>query len=713
MGKIHLLDNDTINKIAAGEVIENPKSIVKELVENSIDAGADEIIVEIKNGGKKLIRITDNGKGIEREEIEDAFKRHCTSKIQTSDDLNSLYTLGFRGEALASIAAVSNVEVISRTTNEPYGVKLRIEGGKVTLKEDVGCPVGTTISVTELFFNVPARLKFLKSDTSESSNINEVVTSLSLSKEHISFKYINNGNVLIKTPKTTNIINTISSLFGKDLCDSLLLVSYESNILKISGYTTNLNYYRGNRKQQLVFVNGRIIKHKRINYYIEAAYHTLLPKNKYPASFLKIEIDPSLVDVNVHPAKTEIKFQDEESVLNDVKNAIYRALRSSNIIKEIKKETIVPDNHNSKENSYIFEQKKDSIIPTSNFNKIENIKYTEVKLDKHENINKSNFNNIFNDVIDKSSSAKQDKDFNIFEKNSINYDNINLLNDTHKVIIDDVENSNLIIDDILNEEEQYIVSYDDLNNVEDLNNIKIENINLNNIHSENKETIITDTEEFILKEEQIQHSFIHSDFEANSISKNQIPELSIIGMLMGTYILCESKERAEMYMIDQHAAHERINYEKFLKEYNNKEILLQELIIPEVINLSYEDYYSCMNTKEVFEKLGLEIENFGTNAILISKIPHIFSQTNIQEIFFTILDSLKGKGKINYEMDKIIKSACVKSVKAGDKLHLIEIKKLVEDLRNTENPFTCPHGRPVIIKMTKYEIERMFERIQN
>lgn len=716
MGKIHLLDNDTINKIAAGEVIENPKSIVKELVENSIDAGADEIIVEIKNGGKKLIRITDNGKGIEREEIEDAFKRHCTSKIQTSDDLNSLYTLGFRGEALASIAAVSNVEVISRTNNEAYGVKLIIEGGKVTLKEDIGCPVGTTISVTELFFNVPARLKFLKSDTSESSNINEVVTSLSLSKEHISFKYINNGNVLIKTPKTTNIINTISSLFGKNLCDSLLLVSYESNILKISGYTTNLNYYRGNRKQQLVFVNGRMIKHKRINYYIEAAYHTLLPKNKYPASFLKIEIDPSLVDVNVHPAKTEIKFQDEESVLNDVKNAIYRALRSSNIIKEIKKETIVPENHNSKENKYIFEQKKDSIIPTSNFNKIENIKYTEVKLDKNENISKSNFNNIFNDVIDKSSSAKTDNDFNVFEKNNKDYNKINFLNDTHNIVLDDIDNGDLIIDDILNEEEQGIVSYNDLNDlnyVENLNNIKIENINLNNIHSENKETIISENEEYISKEEQIQHTLIDSVFQESNISKNQIPELSIIGIMMDTYIICESRENYEMYMIDQHAAHERINYEKFLKEYNNKEILLQELIVPEVINLSYEDYYSCMNSIDVFEKLGLEIENFGTNAILISKVPHIFSQTNIQEIFFTILDSLKGKGKINYEMDKIIKNACVKSVKAGDKLHLIEIKKLVDDLKNTENPFTCPHGRPVIIKMTKYEIERMFERIQN
>ncbi|HCX62090.1 MAG TPA: DNA mismatch repair endonuclease MutL, partial [Clostridiales bacterium] len=313
MAKIHLLDNETINKIAAGEVIESPKSIVKELVENSIDAGADEITVEIKNGGKSLIRITDNGKGIEKDEVEDAFKRHCTSKISTSDDLNSLYTLGFRGEALASIASVSHVELITRTAEDSYGTKITLTGGEIVSKEDIGCPVGTIMTVTDLFFNVPARKKFLKSDASESGNINEIVLSLALSKENISFKYINNGNVIFRTPKSNNFLNTISSLYEKDMYNSLLKVNYENNGIIVTGYTTNLNYYRGNRKQQIIFVNSRLIKHKRINYFIEAAYNTLLPKNKYPACFLKIEIDPSLVDVNVHPAKTEVRFQNEDN----------------------------------------------------------------------------------------------------------------------------------------------------------------------------------------------------------------------------------------------------------------------------------------------------------------------------------------------------------------------------------------------------------------
>lgn len=652
---IHLLDNDTINKIAAGEVIENPKSIVKELVENSIDADSDEIIIEIKNGGKNLIRITDNGKGINRDEIEDAFKRHCTSKIQTSDDLNSLFTLGFRGEALASIAAVSYVEVISRTEYEPYGLKLGIEGGTVVLKEDIGCPVGTTISVTELFYNVPARKKFLKSDNIESGNINEIVSSLALSKENISFKYINNNNIAFKTPKTNSFINIISSLYDKDLYNSLLTVDYQTSVVSIKGYTSNLNYYRGNRKNQLVFVNGRFIKHKRINYYIEAAYYTLLPKNKYPACFLKLEIDPSIVDVNVHPAKTEVRFQNEELVLNEVKNAIYKALRSNNIIKEIKRENIIRDDVKNKiatdsifedinkpEKDFLYDKYSDLINNKSkiyeNYN--ENIKYTEVNINDEI---KNNSDHIFDDIIDKS--IEEEKDFKI--------------------------NENSFLD--------------------------------------NKETNLPPVE-------QEQQTFIEISDKNTNLTKNIIPELSIIGILMDTYIICESKENSEMYMIDQHAAHERINYEKFLYQYNNREIIKQELIVPEVINLSYEDYSIAMGNKEIFEIIGLSIETFGTNVILINNIPTIFCRANIKNLFYTILDSIKdkdkNKSKLNLEMDKIIKNACVKSVKSGDKLHIPEIKRLIEDLKNTDNPYTCPHGRPVIIKMTKYEIERMFERIQ-
>ncbi len=641
MAEIHLLDNETINKIAAGEVIENPRSIVKELVENSIDAGADEIIVEIKSGGKSLIRITDNGRGIDKDEVDDAFKRHCTSKIVSSDDLSSLHTLGFRGEALASIAAVSRVEMITRTKDALLGTKITIEGGNIVSKEDIGCPAGTTISVTDLFYNVPARKKFLKSDAAESGNINEIVVSLALSKDNISFKYINNGNVAFRTPKTNNLLNTISSLYEKDLYNSLLKVQYESGSVKITGFTTNLNYYRGNRKLQMIFVNGRYIKHKRMGYFIEAAYNTLLPKNKYPACFLKVETDPSLVDVNVHPAKTEIRFQNEDFMLNEIKRAIFNVLHSNSIIKEVKKETIVHDYSDKSESvkSSIFEdfnryetKKTDNVLKELNQDDLSNIKITEINLNDESE-------NIFEEIIKKT--AEEEKAENIFKEAG-------------------------------------------------------------------KEDLITDksTERY----EPVQQSFIEIETDGR-----KLPELSVAGILMDTYIICENLEKTEMYMIDQHAAHERINYERFLNQFNSRKIIRQELLVPEVINLSYEDYNTALNNIEIFENLGFDLENFGINAILINNIPGIFRDSNIKDIFYTVLDSLKNISNtdINLELDKIIKNACVKSVKAGDKLHIQEVKALLNDLSHTDNPYTCPHGRPVIIKMTKYEIERMFERIQN
>ncbi|HPB79005.1 MAG TPA: DNA mismatch repair endonuclease MutL [Sedimentibacter sp.] len=613
MAIINLLDNETINKIAAGEVIENPKSIVKELVENSIDAGADEITIEIKNGGKSFIRVTDNGKGIEKDQVENAFKRHCTSKISSSDDLNSLFTLGFRGEALASIAAVSKVEIITRTNDDIYGIKMTIEGGKIISKEDIGCPVGTTITVTDLFYNVPARKKFLKSDISESSNINEIVVSLALSKENISFKYINNNNVAYRTPKTNNLLNTISSLYEKDLYNSLLKIDYKSDIISITGYTTNLNYYRGNRKQQIVFVNGRVIKHRRMSYFIEEAYNTLLPKNKYPACFIKIEIAPALVDVNVHPAKTEVRFQNEEMVLNEIKNAVYSALHSKSIMKEVKGETLL---HDSKD--------------------INNLR-----------------------IFDRSSGKS--------------------------VILGGLENK-------FTEETE-----------------EIENIRITEVEISNKDIAVMESLKPYDKFEFKQQTFIKAEND-----EDKLPELFVIGIVMDTYIICENPEKTCIFMIDQHAAHERINYEKFLNQYNSREILIQE-IVPEVINLSYDDYETAMSNVEIFEYLGISVENFGNNAILINNIPTIFKDSNLKDVFYAILDNLKDitKSNLDFVMEKIIKEACVKSVKSGDRLHMSEVRALLNDLRMTDNPYTCPHGRPVIIKMTRYEIEKMFERIQS
>ncbi len=650
---IKQLDNNTINKIAAGEVIESPKSIVKELVENSIDAKADEIIIEIKNGGKKYIRITDNGTGIKKDEIESAFLRHYTSKINTADDLENLHTLGFRGEALASIAAVAKVEIISRTADDISGTRLVIEGGKTVVKEDIGCPIGTTIIVTDLFYNVPARLKFLKSDSTESSAINEIVVNLSLCSNNISFKYMNNGGTVFKTPKSDNLLNVISSLYDKDLVRSLIELDYEGEFIKVTGYTTNLNYHRGNRKYQLLFVNNRFIKHKRANYFIEAAYHTLLPKDKYPACFIKIEIDTSLIDVNVHPAKTEIRIKDEEKVLNELKYAIYKALRGVNLVKEVRSETVVKS-------------------PAS--------------------INKFNEKLLF------------------YEESNNNY--FSITNDYKSNLNDNNEKDSIKVIDYTGEQ----TSYTDIKNTDFINKLsEVEYIN-NKVEFENA----TNIQESIKEVEALKFAenldIIGSTEKTEEINdKTTISQLKVIGMLFNTYILCESTLTNEFYMIDQHAAHERINYEMYLKQIENRSIVLQELLIPEVITMSYEDYYLATSNKEFFDKIGIPIESFGNNDIIISSVPLIFVDMNVKELFLTMLDSIKEVRKnssLDVEMRKIIKNACVKSVKAGDNLHSMEIKKLLEDLSNADSPYTCPHGRPTIIKMTKYEVERMFERIQ-
>lgn len=752
MRKIHLLDNDTINKIAAGEVIENPRSIVKELTENSIDANSDEITIEVKNGGKSLIRITDNGIGIEKSEIEDAFKRHCTSKISSSDDLNSLLTLGFRGEALASIAAVSNVEIISKTKNDESGIKLVIRGGETLLKEDIGCPVGTTISITDLFYNVPARKKFLKSDLSESTNINEIVTCLALSKEHISFKYINNGNILFKTPKTEHLINTISSLYDKELYTNLLDVNYIGDIITVKGYTTNLNYYRGNRKYQIVFINGRIVKHKRLGFFLDAAYNTLLPKGKYPACFLKIDIPPHLVDVNVHPAKTEVRFQNEDLVLAEVKRAIYKALNNINLIKEVKKEGVVQSKNNKKTENLditsIFDEnilKKSSENQDTNFSDLYDFhKITKhfddesiVKIDVPKNFNDKNMLKTNQSIIDDNDLTSKNKKQKNF-KNETSYNQkgeTSYKSKNEKINYKNLEDNiyeNIVYEEINLDYENLDCknkdSEENTNNISTIYNDKIEDKipwkkNDANTISEKKNAIVSNINEgFVNNRKEIgnltetkQNSFLVCDNldESENNTENKIPQLSIIGVFMNTYIICENLKNQELYMIDQHAAHERINYENFLNEYHNQNILQQDLLIPEVINLSYEDYHIVSQYMNIYSTLGISIESFGVNSIIVTSIPVIFTDKSIKDIFYTVLDSLKNVEDINLELNKIIKNACVKSVKAGDKLHVSELNALIQKLRETKNPYTCPHGRPVIIKMTKYEIEKMFERIQN
>jgi len=651
MIKINRLDNDTINKIAAGEVIERPMSVVKELVENSIDANSDEIVIEIKNGGKDYIRISDNGHGMNYNQIDDAFKRHYTSKISSAEDLHTIQTLGFRGEALASISQVSRVEVYTKTKDEITGVRMIYEGGSIISKEEYGCQNGTTFIIRDLFYNVPARLKFLKSSSAEASAINTAVTSLALVKENISFKYINNGKIIFKTPKTNDMINVLSCLYDNDLVSSMIPVSYEYGGMKVNGYTSNLSYYRGNKKNQLLFINDRLVKHVRAHYFIESAYSTYLPINKHPACFLNLTIDPSILDVNVHPAKTEVRIFDEDKVLGILKVGVSHALSKKNLVKQVNADTLTSNKRHdtSKEN---FKEKLDNL---------NNIEIIEVE-----------------NVCEEKSSTDYSVDKNI---NDISVDKMlfgeTIHNSNIPTIINDTVNSNEInenirIDDIFEMDTEKATTY-----VDSVNSSKENTVNLS-IHDE-------------------------------------IANLKPIGVLFKTYILCEDINFSEFYMIDQHAAHERVNYENYMNQYLNRHIIQQEMLIPELIELSFDDNNIYSENANVFKNLGFNIEPFGNNSYKISSIPLILCDKNVKMIFLEILDSIKSLDAKTFkdeEIRKVIKKSCVNAVKAHDDLKDIEIRALLNSLSKCEKPYTCPHGRPIIIKLSKYEIERMFERIQ-
>ena len=593
---IHVLDSKTINKIAAGEVIEKPASVVKELVENSIDAKANNITVEVMHGGISSIRISDDGIGINKEDIETAFLRHATSKIKDDKDLNTINTLGFRGEALASIACVSKVEVISKTKDSLTGRKVYIDGGKIIKSEDCGCPDGTTITVKELFFNTPARLKFLKSESREGIYITEVVQNLALSHPNVSFRYKANEKSYFITKGDGDLKSAILSIYGKEIYNNIIYLNSSVDFIRIEGYVGNSTIARASRTHQSIFINGRYIKNKTITAAVETAFKSMLTINKFPFFILNIYVNPEFIDVNVHPSKLEIKFQDEQMVFKAVYKSVKDVLLSKSDILEppIKFTSNVPPMY--------FKQGKMDV-----FN------------DKDENLYSSNKN-------------EQNEGDRIKENNDVN-----------------------------------------------------SNINSNGAEIDSPEI---------------------------KVSPSKIEPLSIVGQLHFTYIIAEGKD--ELYMIDQHAAHERINYEKLLNEYKASSIKSQKLLTPIIIDLSFDEKETVNKNIDLFKNIGFEIDDFGSNSISIRAIPIIYGNPNIKDVFFEILSEINiNESDVLNTINKVIYTmACKSSIKAGDKLNNMEMIKLVEELRHCENPYTCPHGRPTIIKTTFYELEKKFKRVQ-
>ena len=649
--EIKLLENNLINKIAAGEVIERPASIVKELVENSIDAFSKNIIIEIKNGGTSFIKIQDDGIGIEKNQIKKAFLRHATSKLEKIDDLDSILTLGFRGEALASIASISMVEMSTKTKNEEIGNKIVIEGGKIISEEEIASLQGTTFIVKNIFFNTPARRKFLKKDSVEGGYVSEIVNRLALAHPNISFTYINNGVEILRTTGDGDLKNTVFYIYGKEICKKLIPINAIKNGFKISGLIGIPELSRGNRSYENFFINGRYIKSNVVQSAIEEGYEGKLMVGKFPVFIINMSVPQNTVDVNVHPTKLEVRFEDENFIHNFLCDAIEKTLKNQVLIPNIE-----------------FEDKKTflEVTETKPFN-IEVQKQLEDLLveDEEQIVTKpkthTNTPLVVNEVAEEELIKKTELISRLYKPKE----------ETKKSTIE-----------------------------KDVSNINIQQPIIQNIIIEDEENKI---------EEKTQK------FKEKSIKKhNFFNNYKIVGQIFSTYWIIEQNN--EIFIIDQHSAHERVIYEELSQKYKEENISSQRLIEPIVIKATPLEKSTIEQNISLFEKFGFDIEEFGLNTYAIRQVPFIF-KTPVEPSFFTeLLDMLVDKNISNVydaKIEKIISMSCKKAVKANDRLSFIEAKSLIEKILKLENPFSCPHGRPTIIKMTKYEIEKLFKRIQN
>lgn len=642
MNRINILDEHTSNKIAAGEVVERPSSVVKELVENSIDANSKNIIIEIEDGGTSFIRVIDDGVGIHNLDIEKAFLPHATSKIKTVEDISSINTLGFRGEALPSIASVSKLTFKSKPYGCDFGKEIILEGGEKISLSDIGMNNGSLIEVKDLFFNVPARRKFLKSNSREGSLINDIVLRIALSNPNVSFKLFNNGKKILHTYGDGNLNNVIRTIYGKSISENVLNFNFESETLKIYGYIGKEIIAKGSRNNESIFVNNRYIKNKTIVAAVENAFKSFSTVNKFPFFVIFIDLLPDSIDVNIHPTKAEIKFKDERFIYKKVFDIIHETL----------KEDIF--------NSFSIESKP------VNKEIIE-----EIKLDLD-----------IENTINKESTISNNK----FEHS---------INDIYK---------NITIQDVTAEEDLYnkLKETNKNNNSESLNNETVhENNNISYFIKDNKSNSSSRSA-----------TINRNDLQESKINSAKFPDLRVIGQFSKTYILAEYLDT--LYIIDQHAAHEKIIYEKYIKDIENNDIIVQQLLIPCIIDLSLDDYECYKENISIFTNAGFVIDEFGGNTIAIKEVPYFLGKLDTKNFLLSIIDNLKnlGSGKTTeVKLNKIATIACKAAVKANDYLTQIEMEKLISDLRYIDNPFNCPHGRPIIIKFTEYELNKKFRRI--
>ncbi len=707
MGNIVLLDELTINQIAAGEVIERPASVIKEMVENSIDAGATNITVEIKNGGISYIKVSDNGKGIAQDDLEIAFERHATSKIRSAEDLDTVTSMGFRGEALASIAAIANVEMVSKTEEQEIGYKVVVEAGNILEKEEAGCRTGTTITVRNLFFNTPVRYKFLKKDYTESGYIEDAITRIALVNPNIAIKLINTGKTVIQTNGNGDLKSVIYSIYGKDVANGIMELSYKYEDITVTGVIGKPEIARSNRSNQLFFVNKRYIKDKTLTAATEQAYKGLIPIGRFGFVVLNLEMSPAKVDVNVHPAKLEVRFQEENKVFQAIYHSIKDTLLKGELVANTEKQPQEVTTENKPAENMIrrdavsFEERLRMLKESKKEEQNSGAglfgfrKQAEKKIEEYTDEESKIKTNILEDIFN-----GKNKDDGILEVNeeSATYE-LGNSEETKK----DEEQENSKTQQEKSEEEAIEVNAQPIEAFNTMYAKLFGTTPKTEEHTEKKE-----------EDKKINAIDIAKDnismFETQEEFKK--PAYKFIGIAFKTYIIIEMNN--EMYIIDQHAAHERIMYEKVKKNYySEKEKDSQMLLLPDIITLSHKEMNIAKDNISMFEQAGFCLEEFGENTIKLTGVPTICIDLDTKELFLETLDEINTvarTAKQEKEEKFIATVACKAAVKANMALTSQEVESLMDSLLQLPNPFTCPHGRPTAIKMTKYDIERKFAR---
>ena len=680
MRKIAVLDQQTIDKIAAGEVVERPSSIVKELVENAIDAGATAVTVEITDGGKKMIRITDNGGGMERDQVPLAFLRHATSKIEKVEDLEHIASLGFRGEALSSIAAVAQVELITKTPSALSGVRYVINGGVQESLEDMGAPEGTTFLVRNLFYNTPARSKFLKSDTTEGNYVSTLMEQLALSHPEISFKYIQNKQVKLHTSGNYNIKDVIYNIYGRDITKALLEVSYENDFMKIEGFVGKPEISRGNRTFENYYINGRFVKNRIIAKGIEDAYKGFLMQHKFPFVSLHIQMEGNDLDVNVHPSKMEVRFARGTEVYDAVYETVHKALTTREMIQTVpfgKEEPVKKLSSVVKPGDVPepFEMKRRAEMP-------------EYRTQVANTVNRtSNVSIKGNDrtvsAPDTAMDKKQISSYSTLPRGTIT-----------------------MAEQAVREQKIYQTK-DPFTKAEE--KLFEGTINDKNIHEKQPDAMQVNMSQEVEKQQKPQQLEL---FEEKLLAPESRSRHQLIGQIFDTYWLVQFEDK--FFIIDQHAAHEKIYYERFVKRFREQTIESQYLSPPLIVSLNLQEEALLKANRKYFEDFGFEIEPFGGKEYCINAVPANLYGLTEEELFLEMLDNLaseKDKDPLGIFASRLATMACKAAVKGNHQMSDREANALIDELLTLENPYHCPHGRPTIISMTKTELEKKFKRI--